>query len=177
MTAAPSQGNAPSGPAQATLEALVEQIYPETCWGPGAARLGLAATVWALASGPAGRGLDSYRQPPFAGMDVPGLGWQWQASFLEALEHGLDVVHQWSVAAHGITFAELGPAEQEHAVARLEDGTMPGFELVSAAAFFELLYGYVFDALFVVPASGGYSLDAVWGRLGVGPEPGRSRRP
>jgi hypothetical protein len=62
-------------------------------------------------------------------------------------------------------------------VARLADGTMPGFELVSAAAFFELLYGYVFDALFVVPASGGYSLDAVWRRLGVGPEPGRSRRP
>jgi gluconate 2-dehydrogenase gamma chain len=177
MTGARSKGNAPSSAAQATLNALVERIYPETSGAPGAGQLGLAATVWALASGPAGRGLDSYRQPPFAGTDVPGLGWQWQATFLEALEHGLDVVHQWSVATHGVAFVELAPAEQEHAVARLEAGTMPGFELVSAAAFFELLYGYVFDALFVVPASGGYSLDAVWGRLGVGPEPGRLRRP
>lgn len=155
------------GARESTLAALVEQVFPASAWGPGARELGVAELVRELADSPAGRGMDSYRQPPFADADVPGLGWQWTATPSEALEHGLDVVRMWSISTHGTDFADLPPAEQTAAVAALEDGSLPGFELVSAAAFFDLLYGYVFDALFVVPASGGYSLDAVWDRLGV----------
>jgi Gluconate 2-dehydrogenase subunit 3 len=164
-------GTAAPGAREATLGALVDQIYPETGWGPGARQLGVVKVVRELATGPAGRGQDSYRKPPFAEADVPGLGWQWKATFLEALDYGLDVVEQWSLDSHGVPFADLPPAEQSRAVAALEDGTAPGFQLVSSRAFFELLYGYVFDALFVTPTSGGYSLDAVWDRLGIGREP------
>jgi gluconate 2-dehydrogenase gamma chain len=156
---------------EATLAALVDQIFPPSNWGPGARQLGLAELVWELAGSPAGRGQDSYRQPPFADADVPGLGWQWRASPLEGLEHGLDVVGTWSLGTHGAAFADLPSAEQSAAVTALDDGSFPGFDLVSAASFFDLLYGYVFDALFVVPASGGYSLDAVWDRLGVRAHP------
>jgi gluconate 2-dehydrogenase gamma chain len=158
---------AASGARKATLAALAEQIFPASDWGPGASELGLAELVWQLAVSPASRGRDAYHQPPFADADVPGLGWQWRATPLEAFEHGLDVVGTWSLGIHGAAFADLAPAEQTAAVIALEDGSFPGFELVSAASFFDLLYGYVFDALFVVPASGGYSLDAVWDRLGV----------
>lgn len=164
-------GPAASGSREATLAALAEQIFPESGWGPGARQLGLAELVWVLASSPAGRGQDSYRQPPFADTAVPGLGWQWQATPLEALEHGLDVVQKWSLDTHERAFAALPPAEQVYAVSALEGGSLPGFQVVSATAFFDLLYGYVFDALFVVPTSGGYSLDAVWDRLGVRPQP------
>ena len=156
---------------EATLSALVEQIYPETDWGPGAKRLGLAIAVRELASGPAGRGLDSYRQPPFAEADVPGLGWQWQATYLEALDYGLDVVQRWSLDSRRVPFADLPSQEQFRVVAAIEDGTQPGFALVSSRAFFGLLYGYVFDALFVTPTSGGYSLDAAWDRLAGGQQP------
>jgi gluconate 2-dehydrogenase gamma chain len=154
-----------------TLAALVERIFPESSWGPGARQLGLAELVWELASSPAGRGQDSYRQPPFADTDVPGLGWQWKATPLDALEHGLDVVQKWSLGTHEMAFADLPSAEQVYAVSALEGGSLPGFQLVSATAFFDLLYGYVFDALFVVPTSGGYSLDAVWDGLGLRPHP------
>lgn len=169
-------GGVPAGPAvlgarDATLGALVDQLYPETDWGPGARALGVARTVRELAGGPVGRGQDSYRQPPFADADVPGLGWQWQATFLEALEHGLDAVQRWSLERHRVPFADLPSATQAVAVAALEDGTLPGFELVSAQAFFGLLQGYVFDALFVLPASGAYALDAAWARLGIGAGP------
>lgn len=156
-----------SGVGEPTLAALVEQIFPASDWGPGARELGVAELVRELADSPAGSGADSYRQPPFADADVQGLGWQWAATPSEALEHGLDVVRTWSLGTHGTDFADLPSAEQAAAVTALEGGSFPGFVLVSAAAFFELLYGYVFDALFVVPASGGYSLDAVWDRLGV----------
>jgi len=156
---------------EATLAALVEQIFPPSDWGPDARQLDLAELVWELAGSPAGRGQDSYRQPPFADADVPGLGWQWRATPLEALEYGLDVVRTWSLGTHGAAFADLPSAEQGTAVAALDDGSFPGFDRVSAASFFELLYGYVFEALFVVPTSGGYSLDAVWDRLGVRAHP------
>jgi gluconate 2-dehydrogenase gamma chain len=156
---------------EATLAALVEQIFPPSDWGPGARQLDLAEMVWELAGSPAGRGQDSYRQPPFADADVPGLGWQWLATPLEALEYGLDAVRTWSLGTHGAAFADLRSAEQATAVAALDDGSFPGFDLVSAASFFDLLYGYVFEALFVVPTSGGYSLDAVWDRLGVRAHP------
>jgi gluconate 2-dehydrogenase gamma chain len=166
----------PAGPAvlgarDATLGALVDQLYPETDWGPGARQLGVARTVRELAGSPAGRGQDSYRQPPFAEADVPGLGWQWQATFLEALDHGLDAVQRWSLERHRASFADLPPVTQAGAIAALEDGTLPGFELVSAQAFFKLLHGYVFDALFVLPTSGAYALDAAWSRLGIGAGP------
>ncbi|HEY1921018.1 MAG TPA: gluconate 2-dehydrogenase subunit 3 family protein [Streptosporangiaceae bacterium] len=168
MTGSQAEDSPASAAREETLGALAEQIFPESPWGPGARRLGLAHTVRELACGAAGRGVDSYRQPPFAEADVPGLGWQWQATYLEALDHGLDVAQRWSVERHGVRFAELPAARQADAVAALEDGTLPGFTLVSAGAFFELLYGYIFDALFVMPAAGAYSLDSVWERLGIG---------
>lgn len=171
MPAGGTGGPAGSGVREPTLAALVEQIFPASDWGPGARELGVAELVREVADSPASRGADSYRQPPFADADVPGLGWQWTATPSEALEHGLDIVRMWSFDTHGTDFADLPSAEQAAAVTALEGGSFPGFVLVSAAAFFDLLYGYVFDALFVVPASGGYSLDAVWDRLGVRTNP------
>jgi hypothetical protein len=149
------EGPGASGSRAPTLAALVERIFPESSWGPGARQLGLAELVWELASSPAGRGQD----------------WQWKATPLDALEHGLDVVQKWSLGTHEMAFADLPSAEQVYAVSALEGGSLPGFQLVSATAFFDLLYGYVFDALFVVPTSGGYSLDAVWDGLGLRPHP------
>jgi Gluconate 2-dehydrogenase subunit 3 len=151
-----------------TLTALVEQIYPPSDWGSGARELGVAVTVRALADNPAGRGEDSYRGEPFSTSYQPEFGWQWRATPLEALDHGLDAVQSWSYANYGVSFADLDEGTQIRAIEALEADAMAGFELVAARAFFDLLSGWVFDALFVVPTLGSYSLDAVWARLGLG---------
>jgi gluconate 2-dehydrogenase gamma chain len=159
-----------------TLEALAERIYPETEWGPGAKQLGLAGAIWDMSASDSALGLDSYRQRPFAEGPDESFGWQSELSFHDAFVEGLDMVERWSTSQHGVSFSELADSSQDEAVMMLEQGAMPGSSIISSRLFFGLLTGYVFDALFVAPAAGQYSLDGVWTRLGMMSQAGMADR-
>jgi gluconate 2-dehydrogenase gamma chain len=155
----------------ATLDALVERIYPETDWGPGASRLEVAKFIRRMADSSTGRGEDYYQAEPFHPSDDRSRGWQWRETPQQLLDTGLDRLDTWAREYHsneateGTSFARLSVALQEQAIAELEAGSFAEFPLGAARAFFDLVHSGVFDALFVAPALGSYSLDSVWTRL------------
>ena len=158
---------------EATLDALVERIYPATGWGPGATELEAGRFVRRMADSSTGRGEDYYQAEPFHPGDDRSRGWQWRESPQRMLDDGLDRLDLWARATRDVSFDRLVPAEQDQAIAQLEAGSFAGFLPGASRAFFDLVHGWVFDALFVAPAQGSYSLDSVWAHLDPAGAPDR----
>ena len=148
-----------------TLRALVERIYPETDWGPGAAELGVAESIMQHLDSPFGRNDDAYRQAPFDPNAHRSMGWQGSHSREEVLANGLRGLEQWSTRTYGMSFSALASSVQEQVMGEIEEGRSNAFDPTRGFEFFDLLVDQVFTALFITPTLGDYRLHSAWTRL------------
>jgi len=123
-----------------TLAAVLARLIPRDEHGPGAAEAQVLAFIErALASDlSASRAL--YAQ-------------------------NLTALATWAAAEHGAPFARLDAAAQDALLARLEDGSAPGFS-PAADVFFELVRLHAIEGMFADPRHGGNRRHAGWDLIG-----------
>jgi gluconate 2-dehydrogenase gamma chain len=134
-------GGALTAAERTALEAVAQRLIPTDALGPGAGESGAVVYVERALAGPHAVHLDAYRD---------GI------ATLEA-----------AAAAHGGSFAELSPAQQDDLLAAIERSEAPGDR-----AFFELVRAHVFEGMFGDPVWGGNIGHAGWRLLDYpGPRP------
>src|SRR5579885_3293480 len=110
----------------ATVEAIVERLFPADELGPGAAAIGVLTFI----------------DRALAGHD---------ALLQEGYLRGLAALDAAAEAAHGRAFAALAAEVQDALLAAMEAGTLPGFEAPSGPTFFEVLLAHTRQGLFGDP--------------------------
>lgn len=103
---------------------------------------------------------DSVESTSFGVLPIPTgqfdrYGWQSFASPAELYRRGLRALDAFTEATFGARFAELSDDDQDQALQALEDDDADGFDLPSAAAFFELIRRHTIEGLFADPIYGG----------------------
>jgi|GEM_PF-4590026 len=148
------------------LTAVVDRIYPDTDWGPGGARLDVAADIVRQLAGAYGTGSDSYAPGPFAPNAHSCFGWQRDESRLAFLGRGLFALDRCAAARYGVHFVELTTMQRDRVLGDIEIGAAAeGFTSAEWIDWFDLVLEQVFTALFIAPVGGRYGTAWAWGRL------------
>ncbi|MFF3571978.1 gluconate 2-dehydrogenase subunit 3 family protein [Nocardia jiangxiensis] len=148
------------------LNAVVDRIYPDTEWGPGGARLDVAADISRQLGGAYGTGSDSYASGPFAPNAHSCFGWQRDESRLAFFGRGLLALDRCAAALYRVHFVELTTTQQDRVLGDIEIGSAAdGFTPAEWIAWFDLVLEQVFTALFIAPVGGRYGTAWAWDRL------------
>jgi hypothetical protein len=126
---------------RATLEALLERMFPADELGPGALEIGAPNYIERALGGAYADLLPIYRRA-LAGLDEAARS-------------------EWDRA-----FSRLSAEQQDGLIARLEQRAIPEVERSEAAGFFEIVWQHLREGLFADPIHGGNRGLAGWKLIG-----------
>jgi len=146
------------------VEAAVARLIPADETGPGAKEAGVAVFIDRQLAGAWGAGDHLYRQTPFLA-GTPQQGYQLAFTPAEMFRLGLAKLDDAARAAHGTTFADLAPKQQNALLAEAEQGKLD-FGTLPSAAFFSALLDATMEGFFSDPIYGGNRDKIGWKLVG-----------
>jgi len=165
-----------------TVEALTARIMPGDADDPGAREAGVVSYIDSMLARQEGFVSPTYREPPFAevyqsavppastGYDVIWVpadqieryGYQSTQTPREIYRIGVAAVNRHARQAFGADFPDLPEEDQDTIVGQLVDDAVPGFDELSAKAFFLTLRRHTAEGMFADPVYGGNRNLAGW---------------
>ncbi|KOF55078.1 MULTISPECIES: gluconate 2-dehydrogenase subunit 3 family protein [unclassified Achromobacter] len=143
------------------LQAAAARLIPKDELGPGALEAGVPEFIdRQMGTAYAAGGL-WYMQGPFAPDAPREMGYQLKLSPREVYRLGIAAADRWCARKLGKAFAELGPQEQDQALAAMEKG-IDGFEHLPSSTFFSMLWTNTREGFFSDPMHGGNKGMAGW---------------
>jgi gluconate 2-dehydrogenase gamma chain len=147
------------------LQACVARLIPADELGPGALEAGVPEFIDRQMATPYAAGSLWYMQGPFDPAAAKEFGYQLKLAPREIYRLGIAAADKWCARSQGRKFADLAPAEQDSALAALEQG-VDGFDGLPSPVFFSLLWTNTKEGFFSDPLHGGNKDMVGWKLIG-----------
>ncbi|MFM0323225.1 gluconate 2-dehydrogenase subunit 3 family protein [Caballeronia glebae] len=148
------------------LLSAVDRLIPEDEYGPGALKAGVPEFIDRQMETPYGYGKLWYMQGPFHSDLPPELGYQLNLAPRDIYRLGIKACDDWCAQQYqGKSFSQLGVAEQEAILMKMEQGQIE-FDAVPSNVFFSYLLKNTKEGFFSDPIYGGNKDMAGWKMIG-----------